>query len=775
MKKIFLCGNTGSVNRGCEAIVRSTVKILPVRSGDIFLATFSPEQDISMARETGINVIPYAHYPTAVHRYLCALTRKVFKKSVAGQGIIQKPLFSRIDKNDICLNIGGDTYCYGRPIPSIALNRFTKKNGIKNILWCCSIEEENIKGEILEDLKSYKYIFAREKLTYDALINAGIDKSRVIKVCDPAFFLNISQVSLPEGFVKGNTVGINVSEMTVNEDNPHAYANVITLIRYILDNTDMSVCLIPHVYSIKNNRNDYPILKKIYNEINSERVSIVDKEYNCEQLKYIISNCRFFVGARTHATIAAYSSGVPTLVIGYSVKSKGIAADLFGKYDGYVISYKDLSEKNEILEAFKKIFENETAIKERLDSFLPEYRQQLSDAVAKYISGKNDTEKPFDICCKEICSGCSACANICPVNAISMKPDSEGFEYPEIDFNKCVSCGKCRKICPVANKPTDTEQFPAVYAAVNKNEDVRLNSSSGGLFTAFAEKVINDGGVVFGAGFGEHLKVIHQMCSDKKGLDALRRSKYAQSEIGNTYKEAKEQLESGRKVLFVGTPCQIGGLLAYLGKEYDNLITVDFICHGVPSPKVWEKFVSSKESKYASKAVSASFREKKDGWKPYYMSIKFENADEYSCVIPSDPYLRGFVSDLYLRPACSNCSFKLIHRQSDITLADFWGIEKTDSAFNDNKGVSLVMLHSEKGESLFDSAKQSINYNVQDFEFALEDNPSYYKSAKHSILRKQFFNDLNKKPINKAIEKYCGDSITSKLRRKATKVFIVKN
>ena len=775
MKKIFLCGNTGSVNRGCEAIVRSTAKVLPVRSGDIFLATFSPEQDISMAREIGINVIPYANYPTALHRYLCALTRMVFKKSVAGQGIVQKPLFSRIDKNDICLNIGGDTYCYSRPTPSIALNNFTNKKGITNILWCCSIEKDKINSEILRDLKNYKYIFAREQITYNTLINMGIDKEKVVKVCDPAFFLDCEKAELPKGFVKGNTVGINVSEITINEKNPFAYQNVIVLIKYILENTDMSVCLIPHVYSVKNNTNDYPILQKIYSEIKSERVLAVDKEYNCEQLKYIISNCRFFVGARTHATIAAYSSGVPTLVIGYSVKSKGIATDLFGTYDGYVIPYTELTEKNELLKAFKGIAERENEIRTRLNSFLPEYRQQLSDAVAKYISGKNDTEKPFDICYRGICSGCAACANICPVNAISMQPDKEGFLYPEIDFEKCINCGKCRNICPVANKYKDTEQIPKVYAAVNNNEETRLNSSSGGLFTAFAEKVIEDGGVVFGAGFGEHLKVVHKMCADKKGLSELCGSKYAQSEIGNTYRKAKEQLEDGKKVLFVGTPCQIGGLLAYLGKPYENLITIDFICHGVPSPKVWEKFVTSKESEYASKAVSASFREKKDGWKPYYMSIKFKNADEYSCVIPRDPYLRGFVSDLYLRPACELCSFKLTHRKSDITLADFWGIEKTDSAFNDNKGVSLVMIHSEKGESLFNSVKPSINFNAQDFEFALRDNPSYYKSAKHSIFRKQFFNDFNKKPINKAVEKYCGNDIASKLRRKAAKIFIVKN
>ena len=774
MNKIFLCGNTGSTNRGCEAIVRSTVKVLGGRSGDLFLTSFAPWQDREMAREIGINIIPYGGYPSAVHRYGCGFIRKVCKKSVAGQGIIQKPLFSRIKPGDICLNIGGDTYCYGRPVPSIALNRFAERTGIDNILWCCSIEKENIKGEILEDLKKYKYIFAREKRTYDALLESGLDASRIVKVCDPAFFLDFSEVELPKGFVKGNTVGINLSEMTVNPEHPHAYQNAVAVIQYVLKHTDMAVCLIPHVYNIAENRNDYPILNQLYHEINHERVSIVDKEYNCEQLKYIISNCRFFIGARTHATIAAYSTEVPTLVIGYSVKSKGIAEDLFGTTDGYVIPYTDLTENNELLTAFQQLMENEDSVKERLHTFLPAYKAQLTDAIQKYISANEKAEKPFAICDKEICCGCSACASVCPVGAISMKPDNEGFLYPDIGFEKCINCGKCRNICPAANKPKDTEKAPVVYAAVNRSEKIRENSSSGGLFTAFAEQVINDGGVVFGAGFDAHLKVIHQMCSDKKSLDKLRGSKYVQSEIGNTYQEAREQLEGGKKVLVVGTPCQIGGLYAYLGKEYDNLITVDFICHGVPSPKVWGKYVFSKEGKYKSKAVSASFREKKNGWKPYYLSIKFENADEYSCVIPQDPYLRGFVSDLYLRPACGMCSFKLKHRQSDITLADFWGIEKTDSPFNDNKGTSLVLIHSEKGEKLFRSVSQEVQYEKQELAFALKDNPAYHTSVTHSGFRERFFKDLKRKPLDKLVEKYYGNGMISKIRRTTAKVFGIK-
>ena len=770
MKKIFLCGNTGSFNRGCEAIVRSTVQVLNRRGGELFLTTFAPEQDRATARDIGVNLIPYASYPTSIHRYVCAVIRKVMKKSVAGQSIIQQPLFSRFDKDSICLNIGGDTYCYGRPTVSIALNRFTSKHNVPNILWCCSIEKDNIKGEILDDLKKYRYIFAREQLTYNALLDSGIDRDRIIKVCDPAFFLNTEAVELPSGFVKGNTVGINVSEMTINAENPHAYDNVIALIKHILNNTDMSVCLIPHVYSIKENRNDYPIIKKIHDEIDDLRVSIVDKEYNCEQLKYIISHCRFFVGARTHSTIAAYSSEVPTLVIGYSVKSKGIAMDLFGRYDGYVISYKDLTEKNELLEEFKKIVENESSIKERLHSFLPEYRQQLSEAVDKYINRDAEICKPFDICSKEICTGCSACASVCSVDAISMKADSEGFLYPEINFDKCINCGKCRKICPVTNKFKDGEQIPEVYAVVNNDHELRANSSSGGVFTALAEAVINDGGVVFGAGFNEELEVVHTSCDDVLSLAKLRGSKYVQSKIGSNYKDARNALDMGKKVLFIGTPCQIGGLYAYLGKDYDNLITSDFICHGVPSPRVFGKYVTYREKIAGSKTKNIYFRSKQRGWKPYSVLFDFANGDRYTSVVSDDPYMRGFLSDLYLRPSCAMCSFKQISRQSDLTLGDFWGIEKTESAFNDNKGVSLVMIHSKKGKALFDSINSSTQRECCDFEFAIKDNPSYYKSVSHSLLRKRFFKDFERMPINKSIDKYCGDGIASKIRRKMAKI-----
>lgn len=387
----YLCGQTGSTNRGCEAIVRSTVKILNQSSENIHLATFAPDQDKRMCQELGIDMISYSSYPTSIHRIICAGWRKFFPRSLAGTSLIQKPLFSRITKNDTCLNIGGDTYCYSRPISSISLNNYTHRKNIKNILWCCSIEKEVMRNEILSDLKKYSYIFARESITHQNLLEAGISANKVIKCCDPAFFLNMKEVPLPNNFIPHNTVGINLSEMVIKDSLPIVYENVIKLIDYILDSTDMSICLIPHVYSIEKNSNDYPILKKIYSEFDNARISIINNEYDCEQLKYIISKCRFFVGARTHSTIAAYSTEVPTLVLGYSVKSMGIAVDLFGTYENYVLPYDKLKSQESLILSFGNLMKCEKSIKQRYAIILPEYKKSLMDSVHRYIISKTTT------------------------------------------------------------------------------------------------------------------------------------------------------------------------------------------------------------------------------------------------------------------------------------------------------------------------------------------------------------------------------------------------
>lgn len=763
----YLCGQTGNTNRGCEAIIRSTVKVLNQRSGDIYVATFAPDRDRAMVRELGINMIPYTGYPTSIHRYACGTLRKIFKKSVVGTGYVTRDLYSHMEADDICLNIGGDTYCYGRPLYSIALTRHNQKQGIDTVLWCCSVEANTIHGELKEDLLRYKYIFAREQLTYQGLLDKGIPKEKVVKVCDPAFFLDRKEVPLPEGFSAGNTVGLNVSECVIKEDGDYVYENVLHMARYILDHTDMSICLIPHVYDIQKNVCDWPILQKIRADLNSDRVCMVEQEYDCEQLKYIISHCRFMVCARTHASIAAYSTEVPTLVLGYSVKSKGIARDLFGTDEKFVVSYTDLTEKHELTDAFVYIMTHEQEIRDCLHDFLPVYKQQLTTAVDTYIHSVNPRQH---ICDSNLCSGCGACAIACPRQCITMVCDHEGFLRPQINDDICIHCGKCENICPVANKYSDDGCNPKTFAAVGCEITVREKSSSGGVFYALAKQIIAAGGVVFGAAFDENLAVELTYAESMDDISRLQGSKYVQSRTGNAYVQAKKFLDGGRQVLFTGTPCQIGGLYAYLNREYDNLITQDLVCHGVPSPKLWEHYLQEQETCHDSKVSSVSFRDKRSGWKTYSVTFNFENGDSVSRILTEDAYMKAFLSHVALRPACHECSFKQIHRKSDITLADFWGAEKLCPEKNDNKGISLVMCHSERGERLFAAVKDEMDVWPVNFEEAIKDNLSMVKSSPASRLRPMFMAKLGKTRVFRLVDKYCGSGLASRARRLIAKM-----
>ena len=713
--RVFLCGDTGIRNRGCEAIIRSTCKILNYSNGEIYLVTDAIEQDISMIRELGINVIGYNTYPTPIHRAIFGATRRVLKKSLAGISLRQKPLFSRIEKGDVCLNIGGDTYCYDRPVMSIGLNRFTSKKGVDNILWCCSIEKTKINSEIFEDLLRYKYILAREQITYKTLLDADIPEEKVIKCCDPAFFMDSKETVLPDGFIESNTVGINISECVVTENNEIAYKNVINLIRYILNETDMSICLIPHVYNIAHNTNDIKILQQIYNEISSTRVSIIDRELNCEELKYIISKCRFFVGARTHATIAAYSTGVPTLVIGYSVKSKGIACDLFGDYKGYVLPYDELSEKNELVGAFKNIVSKEEEIAEHLMSFIPKYREQLTEAMVKVFDFVDESE---NVVSKELCIGCGVCEKKCPRACITLECDPLGFKKAVINKYNCSHCNLCKRICPCNNKYKDDLRKPLTYIGYNIDEEIRKDSSSGGIFTALACKVLDMGGVVFGAAMNENFSVAHMGCESRDNLKFFRKSKYVESDIGDTFEQCKTFLENGRCVFFTGTPCQIGALYSFLGeKKYENLITQDFVCHGVGSPHIWSGYLSYLKSKYNSEIESVDFRNKRFGWKNYSLNVNFLNGKSYFGTVSEDLFLRGFVQSVFLKESCYCCSFKNIHRQADITLADCWNISDIKPKWADDKGVSLIFIHSNKGEKIIKGIN-SLKIVETDFDIA---------------------------------------------------------
>ena len=364
------------------------------------------------------------------------------------------------------------------------------------------------------------------------------------------------------------------------------------------------------------------------------------------------------------------------------------------------------------------------------------------------------------------CSGCYACQTICPRYCITMQSDEEGFWYPKINSERCIDCGLCRKICPVL-RDKKAEASPIAYAAYNKREEIRMASSSGGLFSLLAEYVIQRDGVGFGACFDERFHVVHQYTERKEELEKFRGSKYVQSKIGESYQKVKEFLMDGRMVLFTGTPCQIGGLKAYLQKEYENLICQDMICHGVPSPKVWDRYLKYRETIAGSAAQKITFRGKKNGWKRFSLSFSFKNDSEYDETLDRDFMMTAFLKNVCLRPSCYNCSFKNIRRESDITLADFWGIQNIFPGMDDDKGTSLLILNSLKGKALFEKVKNGMEYRSVALQEAIKYNPAMTQSVLWNSKRNGFLKNIDKIAFDKLVKRYCSGSLLSKCRKKA--------
>ena len=356
---------------------------------------------------------------------------------------------------------------------------------------------------------------------------------------------------------------------------------------------------------------------------------------------------------------------------------------------------------------------------------------------------------------KQNCCGCHACLNICPKNAISMKMDEKGFLYPEVNKDKCIKCCLCLKACPIISKKENNKFDSEVnaYACYNKNDEERLNSSSGGLFVLFAKEIINRNGVVFGATLDNNNKVIHDHCQKIDDLKKFMGSKYVQSTIGDSYKKVKEFLIKDKYVLFTGTPCQIEGLKKYLKRDYDKLYTQDIICHGVPSPLVWEKYKKHRKEKDNNTPKNISFRNKDDGWKLFNMKFTYEKSC-YKKNQTEDLYMKAFLKNTILRDSCYNCSFKKKNRVSDITLADYWGVENVHPELNDNKGISLLIVNSEKGNELFKNISKYLIYKKTDLNTAIKYNPSYINSVNSDPNREVFFNNLEKMDFEDLVKKY---------------------
>ena len=367
---------------------------------------------------------------------------------------------------------------------------------------------------------------------------------------------------------------------------------------------------------------------------------------------------------------------------------------------------------------------------------------------------------------KEDCCGCYACYNICPKECITMESDNEGFWYPKIDKDKCINCNLCEKVCPIINPVKRANSKKIAYAGMNKDEQIRIKSSSGGIFSILAEYIIKNNGVVYGAGFDEDFNIKHKRILYNTDLDLLRGSKYVQSSIGDIYKQVKNDLESNMLVLFTGTPCQVEGLRSYLKKEYANLITMDFICHGVPSPLVWKKYLEEIKKSKQENIKNIYFRNKDIGWKVFSLKIIFDEKI-YSNNLNNDLFMKGFLQDVYLRPSCYSCKFKKINRISDITVADFWGIENILPKMDDDKGTSLIVVHSEKGKQLFDKLSEKMILNEVDLNEAIKYNPSMISSVKYNEKRNSFFAELNSgKILTDLIRKYTKISFEKQAKNK---------
>jgi Coenzyme F420-reducing hydrogenase, beta subunit len=356
---------------------------------------------------------------------------------------------------------------------------------------------------------------------------------------------------------------------------------------------------------------------------------------------------------------------------------------------------------------------------------------------------------------KSECCGCTACFSSCPTKAISMKPDYEGFIYPQIDQKECIDCGICLKVCKDVSYYKEKQK---IYACWDKEDNNRSISSSGGIFSALANLILDNGGYVCAVGYSEDCKeCLHKIISSKEQLDDLRRAKFVQSKKYDIFTQIKDLLKTEKQVLFCGTPCEVGGLRQFLRKDYGNLLTCDLICGCVSSPEVYKTYIDFLNEKYHSEAISVNFKDKRKGWRGKAIAVKFRNGEEYYNSILDDDYCVSFHSRYNIRPSCFNCKYRNLQRVSDITLGDFWGIEKYVPEYDDNKGTSFVLANTKKGDSF---VNKMTNMNIHFMDIDYEHYSITYNWCMHKNPwdmptedRNQFYQDVKNMPFDQMAQK----------------------
>jgi len=357
---------------------------------------------------------------------------------------------------------------------------------------------------------------------------------------------------------------------------------------------------------------------------------------------------------------------------------------------------------------------------------------------------------------KKDCVGCGACANICPKQCITMKEDSEGFAYPNIDKNTCINCCLCERVCPIINPPK-YRKVQNVYACYNKDEQVRMDSSSGGFFSLLANYVLQKKGYVAGAAFDANLLVHHILINKAEGLPLLRGSKYLQSRMGDIYNSVQGALETGKPVLFSGTPCQCAGLKNFLGHEYENLFSVDVVCHGVPSPKVYRKKLNDVAEQIGENVVSVKFRDKSTGWKRCQLIFAGEKIIVKE-IKQESPYMQAFLRNMSVRPSCSVCHYNNEHSSADLTIADYWGVETKFQELNDDKGVTVVLVNTTKGGSLFEKVRENAKVWESNFSHASQHNFAMKNVGTLHPAREVFFARLGAEKFDDLVHELLANS-----------------
>lgn len=368
---------------------------------------------------------------------------------------------------------------------------------------------------------------------------------------------------------------------------------------------------------------------------------------------------------------------------------------------------------------------------------------------------------------KKQCCGCFACSNACPKQCIRMEEDAEGFRYPSVNIDACINCGLCEKVCPVQNVGAVNESFvQKAFVVQNKDRQVLRESTSGGAFSAIAKWILAQGGVVFGVHLNDTFVAEHCFVEKYEDLAQFRNSKYVQSYVGDAYKQVKAFLGQGRKVLFSGTGCQLEGLFNYLRKPYDNLYAVDVICRATPSPLVLRKYLEMQKSR-GLEINGVKFRDKYHGYKYSSVSLSTKNDKDYHEGIDTDVYLRAFFSGMSIRPSCTECKFRRIHRRTDMTIWDCFTVDEFSKELDNDKGATRIITHSNRAEKILSDLQSELKIVEVDFDKAIAGVHELVDGPKMHPRRTEFFADLNSLPAQETFEKWFPLTIRHRLEKQA--------